>query len=207
MKKNFSFFLFLAFALTLSAQKTVDAKYLKGAVPLRNGYVIFERTFEVPGKSRAELYKSLFDYVQQTLVDSENALPQARVTEADADEGLVVASIEEYLYFAKRALVTHRVRFYYQLIAQAFDGKVSLEMRRLHYLYEAEESPNGQEQDYRAEQWITDAEALNKAGTKMLRVPGKFRRFTIDRKDEIFDGAARACGLKIKTKKLVEVEE
>lgn len=195
MKQILSILCALCLALPLSAQKEVDAKYLAGAVPLKDGYVVFEKTFAVPGKSRAELYEQLFDYVQQTLVAGENALPQARVTEADAEQGLVVASMEEYLYFARKALVTHRVRFYYQLIARASDDEVSLEMRRLHYVYEAEESPNGQEQDYRAEQWITDSEALNKAGTKLLRVPGKFRRFTIDRKNEIFAGAARACGL------------
>lgn len=208
MKRIFLSLFALCLIFTLSAQKKVeDAKYLTGAVSVKNGYVVFEKAFDAPGKTKEELYRSMFDYVQTKLVDGENALPQARVTEADEEQGLIVSSIVEYLYFAKKALVTHRVRFFYQLIARASDEKISLEMRRIHYLYEEDESPNGQSQDYRAEQWITDSEALNKAGTKLLRMPGKFRRFTIDRKDEIFNGMARACGLKLKKIKLVEVEE
>ena len=54
--------------------------------------------------------------------------------------------------------------------------------------------------------WITDKEALNKAQTKLLKIPGKFRRFTIDRKDEIFNGAAKAVGAAGK-KKVIEVYE
>ena len=38
----------------------------------------------------------------------------------------------------------------------------------------------------RAEEWITDKEGLNKSKTKLSKISGKFRRKTIDRKDEIF---------------------
>ena len=76
-------------------------------------------------------------------------------------------------------------------------------MRNIRYLYD----DISQAQTYRAEQWITDKEALNKAGTKLLRIPGKFRRFTIDRKDAIFLGAAKATGAVRKVTRTVEVEE
>ena len=76
-------------------------------------------------------------------------------------------------------------------------------MRNLRYLYD--DIPNAEV--YRAEDWITDSEALNKSKTKLLRLPGKFRRFTIDRKDAIFRGAARATGAIRTVVKEVVVEE
>jgi hypothetical protein len=38
-----------------------------------------------------------------------------------------------------------------------------------------------------AEKWITDQYGLNKAKTKLSKMSGKFRRKTIDRKDEVFE--------------------
>ncbi len=41
---------------------------------------------------------------------------------------------------------------------------------------------------YKAEEWITDKEAVNKKGTKLYPRSGKFRRKTIDRVENIFEG-------------------
>ena len=111
--------------------------------------------------------------------------------------------MEEYLYFKRTPLVNHRVHFYYQIIFTASDGGFKVQMRNLRYLYD--DIPNAEV--YRAEDWITDSEALNKSKTKLLRLPGKFRRFTIDRKDAIFRGAARATGAIRTVVKEVVVEE
>ncbi len=176
----------------LAQRSAVDQRYLAGAVPLVNGFVQFDSTYTVAGKSRGELYSALKQYVQSALVNGPEHLPQARITEADSLNGVIAASIEEYLYFKRTAWSTHRVRFYYQLVYQITDGQFSVCMRRLHYMYDPEVSPVGQEADYRAEQWITDKEALSSNGTKLTRVGGKFRRFTIDRKDEIFAASMQA---------------
>jgi colicin import membrane protein len=48
----------------------------------------------------------------------------------------------------------------------------------------------------KAEEWITDQYALNKKGTKLSRISGKFRRKTIDRKDNIFERIDAALGIK-----------
>ena len=42
---------------------------------------------------------------------------------------------------------------------------------------------------FKAEEWISDGEALNKAKTKLYPKSGKFRRKTVDRMEEIFDQA------------------
>jgi colicin import membrane protein len=50
-------------------------------------------------------------------------------------------------------------------------------------LYEEERKP----MRLKAEEWITDDEAVNKKNTKLLPVTAKFRRKTIDRKDFLFN--------------------
>ena len=56
-------------------------------------------------------------------------------------------------------------------------------MTRIHYWYE-EDIDGGYK--YKAEKWITDKEALNKAKNKFAKVSGKFRKETIDYKDRMF---------------------
>ena len=41
--------------------------------------------------------------------------------------------------------------------------------------------------EMRAEEWITDENALNKKKDNLSKYSGKFRRKTIDRKDNIFE--------------------
>ena len=189
--------LLLLLPLTAAAQTKDDdmQKYLAGAVPVNaEGFVYFEKTFDVPGKSRAELYSALKNYVEKEVVGGPDHLEKSRITEADSASGTLAASIEEWLYFAKRAWVTHRTIFYYQLVCQVEDGRFTVSLRNLRYHYVENDTP-GVENLYHAEDWITDEEALNKQKTKLTRIAGKFRRFTIDRKDALFQGAARAVGL------------
>ena len=188
----------------MAQQEDKTSKYLAGAIPVNEaGFVYFKKHYEVKGKSQADIYAALLQYTQKDIVEGADHLPQARITESDAGTGTIAANIEEYLYFKRKAWSMDRVRFYYQLIFQIRDSGFDVEMRNIRYLYD----DISQAQTYRAEQWITDKEALNKAGTKLLRIPGKFRRFTIDRKDAIFLGAAKATGAVRKVTRTVEVEE
>ena len=197
------FLLSMLLVLPIQAQRNEDDKYLAGAVPVNEaGYVEFKKTYKVRNKSQAENYHLLKEYTQREIVEGENHLPQARITEADSMKGVIAASMEEYLYFKRKAWTMDRVRFYYQLVYEVSDSTFTVTMRNLHYLYDDVPSPS----DYRAEDWITDAEALNKDQTKLTRVAGKFRKFTIDRKDEIFLGAARAVGAVRKVVRYVEEE-
>lgn len=202
MKKIF-LLLFILIPLTNTAQVSSDmSKYMTGAVPVNSsGFVYFDKNYDVNGKTRLEIFRQLRDYTQKKLVEGENHLPQARITEADSASGIIAASMEEYLYFKRKAWTMDRVRFYYQLIFRIDDGKFNVEMRNIRYIYDDVPSP----QTYRAEKWITDEEAMNKSKTKLLKIPGKFRRFTIDRKDDIFRGAAKATG--IVTTKTIVVED
>lgn len=180
-----------------------EAKYLAGAVPVENGFVTFKKDFTATGKSKAEIFAAIRDYTLSQIVEGDNHLPQSRFTALDEEEGIIAASIEETLYFRRSALVTHSTRFFYQLVYQIADGKFSVEMRRLHYLYDEATAAGIPEQEMPAEKWIVDSEALNKSKTKLTRIAGKFRRYTIDRKDEIFLGVAKAVG----ADKKVEIRE
>ena len=201
--KKIIILLFAILPLAALAQNKGDiSKYLKGAVTMTNGQVSFEKTYEVPGKDKIEIFNLLKAYTQKNILEGENHLQQCGITESDSIQGLLAASVEEYLYFKRTAFVSHRVRFYYQLIYHIEDGKFNIEMRRLQYLYD----DINNDEIYYAENWITDHNALKNNGTQLTRIGGKFRRFTIDRKDDIFHGAANATGAK-KKMKMVEVEE
>ena len=192
MKKTL-LFLLLLLPLVAVAQNSDQAKYLKGAVPVENGFVVFRQHYDCTGKSQEQLRQALLKYVDEQIVHGANALPQARLTDIGDTTGYIAASIEETLYFRRSAWVTHSTRFYYQLVLSPRDGGFDIEMRRLHYLYEEAANAGAHVSDLPAEEWITDEEALNRHG-QLTRLAGKkFRRFTIDRKDEIFYGAAQAA--------------
>lgn len=167
-----------------------DAKYLVGAVPEENGFVVFHKAFECPGKLKEEIYPALEDYAKSLLTSKEH-LVQCRITQATADDGIVAASMEETLTFKSTAWILDTARFFYQVVFIARDGGFDATLRRIHYLYEPMEV-KGIESALAAEDWITDREALNKKG-QLRKIGGKkFRYATINRKDAIFQGAYEA---------------
>lgn len=188
------------------AQKIDESKYLAGAVPQNElGVVVFQNSYEVPGKSKLEIYQALKEYTQNEILKGPNALTQCRFVEQDEDGGLLAARVDENLYFTRKAWVSHKTRIFYELIYNIGDGKFNVEMRRIHYLYDEQETPNSKPLSFTAEEWITDKEAITKKG-KLLKRAKNFRIYTIERKNEVFREAAKAAGAKIKTK-TIEVEE
>lgn len=180
---------------TDKAQILTTDNYLKGAVTEKNGVVVFEETFIVPGKSKVDIFDSLKNYTQ-SIVTGENHLPQSRITELSPNKDIIAASVEETLWFKRTALVSDFARFFYQLVFEVSDGQFKVTLLRLRYIYEPMATP-GQDNVMLAEEWITDKEALKKDGAQLRRgTSRKFRVATIDRKNELFRGAGRACGLK-----------
>ena len=55
-------------------------------------------------------------------------------------------------------------------------------MQRVNYTY----TQGNKTERYKAEEWITDDVAVNKKHTRLYPICGKFRKKTIDRKDELF---------------------
>lgn len=158
-----------------------DAPYLVGAVPTVDGQVTFNTVINAPGKSATDIYDKALKYVQQLTKES-NQTEQTRIAMADNKEHIILARMQEWLVFKRKALVLDQTRFLYQLIVKCSEGKADITINRISYIYDEERNPL----TYRAEEWITDQYGLKKNKTKLSRVSGKFRRKTIDRKNYLF---------------------
>lgn len=167
-----------------------DSKYLDGAVPEENGIVLFQKSFSIPQKSKAEIYTTIKGYLQSLVANSIEAPTAYARLNMDTQDTLA-ARCCEWMVFKKKPLYLDRTRFRYQINAFINGNKVRMQVTQISYYYgEDNEGSNGY--TIRAEEWITDKEALNKAHTKLYPKSGKFRRLTVDRVEEIFEGAMDA---------------
>ena len=187
----FLFAALLCLPLCLMAnKKDKDPKYLLGAVPEVEGIVTFQKNFSVTDKSEQQIYDVMLAYINNSIIGNaihDKSLPYTRIISNERENGSIVARIEEYMTFSKKFLSLDRTRFRYLLSATVKGQKVSLVLTQISYYYNEDmDGRNGVL--YKAEEWITDKEAVNKSGTKLYPRSGKFRRFTVDRVQEIFEG-------------------
>ena len=167
-----------------------DPKYLLGAVSEVEGIVTFQKSFNVTDKSEQQIYDAVAAYINNSLIGNaihDKSLPYTRIISDEKGSGLIVARIEEYMTFSHVFLNLDRTRFRFLLSAQVTGQKVSLTITQISYYYNEDmEGKNGE--NYRAEEWISDKVAVNKKGTRLYPRSGKFRRKTVDRVEEIFQG-------------------
>lgn len=163
-------------------QENLNAKYLRGAVPEVDGKVVFTKHIDAPGKSAAQIYDILHQYLEK-MTKEKNQLENSKLVTEDTKKHELAAGFEEWLVFKKTAIVLDQTRFYYVIKAECKNGGVDVSMSHIRYLYEEQRDP----QRLTAEEWITDKEAVNKKNTKLYPGSGKFRRKTIDRKDFLFN--------------------
>lgn len=186
--------------------KRNDSKYLKGTVPEVEGKVVFQKTFNTPGKSKDSLYDTMLAWAERQVKLRKPI--NSRVAYTNKEKGEIAVTAEEYIVFKSTALSLDRTRIYYLLQVVCKENAVDLSISRIHYLYD-ENRDGGQK--LTAENTISDKACLNKAGTKMVRMLSKFRIQTIDLKNKIFNSASRILGVAKKkvVKKVVyeEVEE
>ncbi len=182
--------LMLALPMGIMAKGDTDAKYLAGAVTEQNGQVVFSKSFRVPGKTDKEITRTMRSWLGQ-LVEASIEAPgnYAQIMESTPSEQR--ARVCEWLVFKKKALNLDRARFRYEVTAKIDGDRVTISVANLVYYY-AEDMQGDNGQLIRAEEWITDAEALNKAQTKLYPKSGKFRTKTVDRIEEIFASAMDA---------------
>lgn len=191
--------------LAFAKEKRDDSKYLAGAVPEVNGQVLFQQTFTVKDKNKQEIYTVMKNYIRQ-MTQEEIQMRGTKMAMEDSLEGTVVGRFEEWMTFKKKPFVWDRTRFRYLLTAECSDGKCHMTLTQISYYYEEDnEGYNGR--TYRAEEWINDANALNKAKTKLLWGSAKFRRKTVDRVEEIFTGARDAFEKPVVERKATELIE
>ncbi len=166
---------------TVKVKVNPDQKYLRGAVPEVDGKVVFTKTVQAPGKSAAEVFNIVRSYLKRAIREKNQINSNLLVEDSTKYE--LGASFEEWLVFKKTALTLDKTRFLYVLEVACKDGSADVSLSRIRYLYEEERNP----QHIRAEEWITDKEAVNKKNTRLYPYSGKFRRKTIDRKDFWFN--------------------
>lgn len=162
---------------------TVDERYLTGAVPVVNGKVVFTLDIDVPGKNAEEIFETVYAFLDEQAKE-ELQKEESGITLFNKKEHVVAARYSEWLQFKKNTIMLDQTEFNYTIIANCSDGHLTMTMERLNYVYE-ENRPDGIKAS--AETWITDERALNKKKDKLAPVTGKFRRKTIDRKDQIFN--------------------
>ena len=191
--------------LAFAKEKKDDSKYLAGAVLEVNGQVLFQQTFAVKDKNKQEIYTVMRDFIRQ-MTKEEIQMQGTKMVMEDSVEGTVVGRFEEWMTFKKKPLVWDRTRFRYLLTAECSDGKCHMTLTQISYYYE-EDNDGYNGRTYRAEEWINDANALNKAKTKLLWGSAKFRRKTVDRVEEIFTGARDAFEKPVVERKATELIE
>ena len=189
MKK---FIALLLFCLPLLVHAQTDDKYLEGAITLKNGKVTFSTEMMVPAMTKEQIYETLLEWSNKRFQPTEKM--NARVLFQNPEEGSIAINGEEYLVFSTSVLSLDRTRIYYQMKILCENGKSSIEMSRIRYWYN--EARDGGEK-YEAENWIIDKWALNKSKTKLAPICGKFRKMTIDLKDELFKEIQSALGNKM----------
>ena len=163
------------------SKEVKDAKYLKGAVPEVNGKVVFSTSNNAPGKTADEVFNIVKPYLVKMTGEKNQQAASLVVDNKEKHE--LGATFNEWLVFKSNSIMLDQTRMLYVLKVRCSDGKADIEMTNIRYVYdEARKAMR-----YTAEEWITDKEALNKKGTRLLPVSAKFRRKTIDRKDFLFN--------------------
>ncbi|MCM1079301.1 MAG: DUF4468 domain-containing protein [Bacteroidales bacterium] len=160
--------------------KKIDPRYAAGAVPEVNGKVQWDTTIIVPGISADELYDRTLKTIKALATDSVQSV-NSRIAAVNKREHIIAARFDEEMVFSASFISKDYTQFRYTLIANCYDGCVNLKLCRISYEYRTNKT-----EIYTAEDWITDSNAINKKGSKLYPLSGKFRKKTIDRVEDIF---------------------
>lgn len=163
-----------------------DPKYLEGAVTLNeDGKVEFTMETDANGKSAAQIYDIVYNYMSGLTQDKNNIA--SRVALVNPQEHVIANTMDEWIVFSQSFISLDRTEFKYQLVANIADNSLKLKMTRLYYNYEEGRSTGFKDA---AENVITDKIALTKKKNDLAKIFGKFRKGTINRKDQIFSEIA-----------------
>ena len=162
-----------------------DKKYLEGAIPLVDGKVSFNYDLDIPGKNAQQIYDLTYA-VLDSMTKGDNQFAESSIALVNRKEHIIAARFKEWLIFQSSFLSLDRSIFNYTVIARCSHEHLNITLSRISYVYEKDRGMNDGIETT-AENWITDKYGLNKNKTKLSRMSGKFRKKTIDRKDEIFN--------------------
>ena len=141
----------------------------------------------MPGVSAEVLYDKCKGYLND-VVQGEKSQKDSRIALVNDREHRLIASMREAMSIPSAYLSLNHPTFCYALETVCVDGKATLTMSRLVYSYDA----SSKQESKKAEEWITDKEAINENRTRLQPLTGKVRCTTIDRKNELFAAFERA---------------
>lgn len=163
-----------------------DPKYLAGAIQLNaDGKVEFVLDTQANGKSADEIYNIVFQYMSKLIKNEQNINSRIPlVNRNNKNEQIIACIMDEWFVFNQSFISLDRSETKYQLVATISDNHLHLSMTRIVFNYEEGRSTGFKEP---AEKVITDKYALTKKKNDLAKIYGKFRRGTIDRKNQIFN--------------------
>ena len=156
----------------------VDMKYLAGAITYNDENKI---EFTLDTDANKQIYDIVLKYMSELTQNDQNIA--SRVALVNDAEHVIANTMDEWLVFSQSFISLDRTEFKYQLVARISDNHLNLSLGRIIYNYEEGRSTGFKEP---AEEVISDKIALNKKQNDLAKIFGKFRRCTIDRKDQIF---------------------
>ena len=167
-----------------------DPKYLAGAIQLNaDGKVEFVLDTQASGKSADKIYNIVFQYMSKLIKNEQNINSRiALVNRNNKNEQIIACIMDEWFVFNQSFISLDRSETKYQLVATISDNHLHLSMTRIVFNYEEGRSTGFKEP---AENVITDKYALTKKKNDLAKIYGKFRRGTIDRKDQIFNNLTK----------------
>lgn len=152
-----------------------DKKYLAGAVPTEDGKVVFNRQLDITGIAPQTAIELTRQWVSGPLA---NDGYNGKIYDIDNNAGSLVINMDGDLVFKSSAFQLDQATISFILDVKFNNNKCMLTFRNIRYLYAI--NPNNTRRDViMADNWIVDKEALNKAGTKMYAMNGKFRIRTV----------------------------
>ncbi|WP_321438342.1 DUF4468 domain-containing protein [uncultured Bacteroides sp.] len=181
MKKSAFLLVLFIFCLPVMIQaqenESENSKnYLAGAVPEKDGRVVFSKEFNLSNLSKDQVFDKMLDWMGKQLKKNNNT---SRVIYSDKEKGIIAGYGEEYLVFKSGSLSLDRTLIKYQIKATCLPEKCIMNIEKIYYDYEKDKKIPAEEQ-------ITDKEALNKDKTKLIRGTAKFRIKTVDFADAVF---------------------
>ncbi len=156
------------------------SRYLaEDAVVVKDGYVVFSNDVKLlEGHTLQQVGNVVGKWLTAYLDKFDK--PANRVISSSADK--LVAVGDRDLVFTDNAISLDKCRMSYVLTIEWTESVCQIRIERIKYVYD-----NGKgAEKITAESYITDGNSLNRSRTKLTPVTGKFRKGTIDFKDEVF---------------------
>jgi len=180
MNKLAFLMLFVISSVCVNAQ--VDKKYLAGAVPEVDGKVQFTRVINTGNKyTEAKLFDAVNKWANDNYGKKDKGELNNKVLLSDPKAKSIACAGQNNLVFRKNTFVLDQTTLSYQLILEIENNECTATMRYLKYTYPDFKSPEA------AEDLISDKVVLSGDGDKLNRYYDKFRTYTVDTINNIFD--------------------